>query len=205
MVRAILEGRKTQTRRVVKSVPEGTERMRMNHAFPGLGVCEIPELGVCRDIECPHGQPGDRLWVREDFCFLSLPYRGFNTPLIQFAADGERRKATLTEREVELFCQRKHPHRKTNARFMYRSCSRLTLEITNIRVERLADISADDALAEGIQLAGRDTEDVCAAYRTLWNSIHGQNSWDLNPYVWVITFEEIPQAPAQAKSRKVKP
>lgn len=210
MVRAILGGRKTQTRRMVKPQPvpfgkSGYGGTRQGWKFDPEGINRSwndddkdqyrgePLATMAMRALCPYGQPGDCLWVKEDFTFLSLPYRGQNKVKIQYAADGERRTVVLAAREVELFCQRQFPLRPTRARFMYRSCARINLEITGVRVEQLQDISDDDAIAEGVDIGCPPHEAAqplpVMLYERLWQSIHGPGSWAANPWVWVVEFK----------------
>ena len=171
MVRALLDGSKTQTRRVVK------------HPL----LCDLSFIVNCGDgwwgdeegevqARCPYGQPGDRLWVREAWtthaCFDKVPPRDLTTRSIHYIADGE----------IETGKYRP-------PMFMPRWASRITLEITAVRIERLQDISETDALAEGID---QDTCAPIAVYRELWEQINGHASWDLNPWVWVIEFKKAP-------------
>ena len=139
MVRAILDGSKTQTRRVVKQDREGLLDCEPHPAWDAFWQC----------VACPYGKPGDRLWVASE-----IP--GPRTP-------------------------------------------RILLEITDVRVERLQDISEADAMAEGVHYsllekiqAGQDRW-ARHAYKKLWESIHGPGSWDLNPWVWVVEFKGVAQ------------
>ena len=194
MVRAILEGRKTQTRMVVKP-PLWWEGHRITGTTPHGRSSRYQDILSSwdggRQMFCPRGQPGDRLWVRETF----YPSPNDVPTFCGFY------RATDQDRDVNW----------KPSIFMPRLASRLTLEITGIRVERLPDISEEDARAEGVQCSGcestehRHCDNLGQKFRQLWESIHGPGSWDRNPWVWAITFEEIPQAPAQAKPRKVKP
>ena len=163
MVRAILAGTKTQTRRVVKLKPDYMETF-----------LRLPNKVAC----CPYGQPGGRLWVRETFedCESALH------SCVLYRADGGT------------------PGTKwTPSIHMPRWASRITLEITGMRVERLQDISEADAMAEGVHYsllekiqAGQDRW-ARHAYKKLWESIHGPGSWDLNPWVWVVEFKGVAQ------------
>lgn len=174
MVRALLAGTKTQTRRVVKPQPE---QGCIGHFGPGN-----PFIRGERDAtRCPYGQPGDRLWVREafmhepaDYCWeasVSIPCRPASTV---YRADfhesqpGEGWKPSI---------------------HMPRSLSRILLEVTAVRVEQLQDISESDAMAEGCY-----TDPACPAYdayRSLWEQINGPGSWDANPWVWVVEFKRV--------------
>lgn len=170
MVRAILEGRKTQTRRIVKD----------GHALAFLGADHKPVL------MCPFGQPGDRLWVRET-SLLCRDSNGVcpagNGKALAYAADGY---------ELE------DGERWTPSIHMPRWASRISLEITGIRVERLQDISEKDARAEGVAASRVGPCQDGLFYRLhrdsfieLWESINGPGSWDANPWVWVIEFRRL--------------
>jgi len=187
MVRALLDGSKTQTRRVVKTdIVLGREalfapRGRNLHAPTFL----LPDAKDQAAAYCPHGKPGDRLWVRETF--REWP-------------DGIAYRANYSNQEMADV----HKPWKPSI-FMPRAASRITLEITGVRVERLHDISEDDCWAEGIEQVmhdfddasqctmakriGASIEDAKPLYAQLWESINGPGSWDLNPWVWVIEFK----------------
>lgn len=193
MVRAILEGRKTQTRRIVKPPKKWIAE------YPYLDPWAMNEPGVTWwwngvhkhvgvSQECPYGKPGDRLWVRETFSvhpeIANIAYR----------ADGEEFEDSDGFMWVPKWTPSIH---------MPRGNSRIDLEITNVRIERLQDISEEDAQAEGCTKnhngyywAGPHQEyglkqltTAIRAYRDLWESINGPGSWDKNPWVWVIEFE----------------
>lgn len=206
MIRALLEGRKTQTRRVVKRLRGWPE-----HSFCDL-VLQPPavwwwdgkheRLGVRQD--CPYGQPGDLLWVRETISrSTTTPGYMAYSPDDQLVYDGERGWPSSIER------------RKTIVSIhMPRWASRLTLRITDVRVERLQKISEADAIAEGISpewepgcsgrlmeaIGGFSFRPAASAYADLWESINGPGSWDANPWVWVISFDVI-----KANIDQVKP
>lgn len=194
MVRAILAGTKTQTRRVVMGAPEDWAPMQPQVFAPTLidrHGDEQPgpdaygagnEEGDCW-IRCPYGQPGDLLWVRE-------AWRAF-------AAFNSRPPRDITSGPVWHEAQDQVPFHPTAygklrpSIHMPRWASRITMEITGVRVERLQDISEADAVAEGVF-----TDPACPAYdayRSLWESIHGPGSWDANPWVWVIEFQRVGQ------------
>lgn len=208
-VRALLAGTKTQTRRVVKPQPEWTEPdTAWQYGDGHSGLCwyaysdEYPEEGAL-NYRCPYGQPGDRLWVRETWGDMALP--GYS-PVYAYRADPESGEGWAVP---PGFRWRPSIH-------MPRRASRITLEITGVRVERLQDISADDAKDEGIsefiggwwcehddaeQIAGMTPQE---GYRHLWERINGPGSWDANPWVWVVEFKrvEVPirQASEQANA-----
>lgn len=165
MVRALLEGRKTQTRRIVKlPAKDGSGDNRF--------VFDDAE-GRKRFIDCPYGEPGDRLWVRETWRPAQV--------------DGMAWYAATCGDET-------HERWKPSIH-MPRWASRITLEITGVRVEQLQDISESDAIAEGVTPS--DMKAISCldrnyhAYFMLWESINGSGSWDLNPWVWVIEFRRI--------------
>jgi len=217
MVRAILSGSKSQTRRIVKPQPimrDGgdcvVEYGKQRHSGPAeylLGHV-LPRFG------CPYGQPGDRLWVRETFitgCEMDengyfktddagnhidkIWYRASTPDLVWY--DGDDGSPG-------------NPRWKPSI-FMPRSASRLTLEITAVRVDRLQEISEADAQAEGIERVGGEyscspwrnyrigqpgemschCSSKARSYMTLWESINGPGSWAANPWVWVIEFKRV--------------
>nr|WP_316890243.1 hypothetical protein [Ralstonia sp. LMG 6871] len=203
MVRAILDGRKTQTRRALKvQPPADTFRMDTYHHPDGqhyfwawkeaFNGCEL-HTGW-EPICCPYGQPGDRLWVRENG--WERPER---TPKMMrdgadtwapyyFDADGysEQDKADF---KAWGFKRRPSIH-------MPRGASRITLEITGVRVERLNDCSEEDARAEGVgplRSDGRMQNGAPASdgYADLWERINGAGSWSANPWVWVVEFKRL--------------
>ena len=197
MVRALLDGSKTQTRRVVKSQPTGGwgfdgayGRITSPHhkkgkfgAFIQRGVgTDFPETDL---IVCPYGQPGDRLWVREAWsthaCFdRYAPSELTRIRSFHYWADGD------------LVTGKKRP-----SIHMPRWASRITLEITSVRVERLQDISRGDAMAEGCPFPNMaQGDDPRQWYEQLWGEINGPDSWSANPWVWAIEFKRINQAAA---------
>lgn len=193
MVRAILDGRKTQTRRVVK-VPPSTRSVRWvenaelvpSGGYTGWVIeCDAPLL---LPRQCPYGVPGDRLWVRESF---DVPYRQ-NFPgdrsAVVYRADYLR--PTFLDP-----CVGDDPSRWSRSIHMPRWASRITLEVTGVRVERLQGISEEDAMAEGAPpiLVPPDggSEPHVEGFRDLWESINGSGSWDANPWVWVIEFAKV--------------
>jgi len=188
MVRAILEGRKTQTRRVVKGL--GSK----------LGDEYMTELSNGERVEtvtlCPYGQPGDRLWVKEtwmpdaprDGTWDDTVFYGCKGSPLSWIPDRFREPAHCLFRaswaESPLTGWR-------SSRFMPRWASRITLEIVNVRVERVQDISEDDAQAEGVDWS-RWTSAI-VPFVNLWNTINAKRGydWDSNPWVWVIEFKQV--------------
>ena len=227
MVRALLAGEKTQTRRVVKMKPhQQVEERDDGKPWPWMYDNE-------RDSDawlvCPYGQPGGRLWVRETFQYRGASYDGHGksewfrcygaggaadnwdpdyphgwwpTPHMNVkkldAADeqeGEGVTGWVTKRIPGIH--------------MPRWASRITLEVTSVRVERLNDISESDCWAEGIEEVMYDfddaaqigmpnrlgccIEDAKPLYALLWEQINGKGSWDANPWVWVVEHKRIAQ------------
>lgn len=196
MVNAILEGRKTQTRRILKVQPPETVKtiVPLYQMEPIPAVTEvsfhevldndIPHCSSITRCKCPFGKVGDRLWVRETFSYAlneddhicdknGNPVWDAKDAHIYFAA---------SETNVE--------GKWIPSIHMPRWASRILLEITNIRVERLNDISESDCLKEGIGSALlRDCKQP--KFMQLWESINGIGSWATNPWVWVIEFKVI--------------
>lgn len=204
MVRAVLDGSKTQTRRIMR-IPDGIkpEWLQCNLYFKGTAQmntgaapCSAPMAGW--SATCPLGQPGDRLWVREAWrSYASLddiPPRNIAQGAgIQYEAGG----SNLNGREKVEGMGKYRP-----SMFMPHWASRITLEITNIRVEQLQDISEEDAATEGIYLHadGNYTNylsetgyalNAKSSFSSLWESINGPGSWDTNPWVWVVEFKAV--------------
>lgn len=164
MVRATLEGRKTQTRWAVKLHIPTTQSGK-------IAFSESAVRGLMR--KSPYGLPGDRLWVRETW---ASEFGVGDDSIIQYRASGDQ--AEKWKPSI----------------FMPRRASRITLEITAIRVERLQDISIADAVSEGVPCAqlGIKNDALCIAqYADIWESINGPGSWDANLWVWVIGFKRI--------------
>lgn len=166
MVRAIIEGRKTQTRRIIK--PRNNNSIFVGWDDEFVLNDENKEWTLS---ECPYGYPGDRLWVRETWAKQlsgKYIYRADHQDweLADYTATGAWRPSI----------------------HMPRAACRILLQITDIRVERLQYISADDARAEGCTDPGPI---AIGEYQTLWEKINGPESWALNPYVWAITFKPV--------------
>jgi len=197
MVRALLDGNKTQTRRALRGFcppnrPEYDSETGRLEWFNGDEVV----VGM----RCPYGQPGDRLWVREAWRTSKVADELKPSPLVGGSCSPIWYEA---QNEVPF-----HPSDFGKLRpsmFMPRWGSRIMLEITGVRVERLQDISDDDCLAEGIaqvvrerlpsiqQCGEYDAIDVdpVAEYRALWETINGSGAWDVNPWVWVVEFRRL--------------
>lgn len=190
MVRAILAGTKTQTRRAVKwpllSSSDGSKRRIFveSDAAEINGLLRDPSRHPCRRGFCPYGQPGGQLWVRETWA------RDDEDGAIMFRADlGRDINADAWEQGRVDGVPR---YRWRPSIFMPRWASRITLEVTGVRVERVQDISRGDAMAEGCPFANMARgDDPRHWYAELWGSIHGPGSWDANPWVWVIEFKRV--------------
>ena len=174
MVRAVLDGRKTQTRRVIKPQPINPEGP--NH--DGLWSDTVDP--VTRYFACPYGQPGDRLWVRETWACSHL-YDQFPPRLIPLDA----RFAYAATEHIGGLIKRPSIH-------MPRWASRILLEIESVRVERLNAITADDCRAEGTEDDKNDGL-VRLRFSQLWTGINEKRgfAWHVNPWVWVITFRRV--------------
>lgn len=194
MVRAILDGRKTVTRRPVKVQP----RSRADIGSYGKGQPFIRNPDVTeRNPECPFGNPGDRLWVRETFMDLlgtGVEHRPDpNGPLQRYAYRADYPPGSHSDEARKDFGLKWKP-----SIHMPRAACRILLEITDVRVERLQDISRADIRAEGLQcppeLASDDVSPnyrdwYPAAWRQLWESTGGD--WAANPWVWVVEFKRV--------------
>lgn len=208
MVRAILDGRKTQTRRIIKDCTVGRDPIskfiQIGKKFIGCYPEDVPEL--IREC-CPYGVPGDRIWVRETF----------QGPLFNFEQMEAYQEDSSKFKKPE-FCVYKADGKPAPEFFdaddnlhcgwrpsihMPRWASRILLEITGVRVEQLKSISEEEARSEGVaqlregfwkhyqpgwtqhQLSAR------GSFATLWESIYGFGEWERNPWVWVIEFKRI--------------
>lgn len=195
--RAIFERRKTQTRRVVK-MPRSRDALvlveRGKRWWPYQsddGESLLCDDGCEHPYSSPYGQPGDRLWVRE-------PWK------TEFQFDGLPPRDVPRGSSIWYLSQWVEPERAgryRHARFMPRWASHITLEVVSVRVERLQDISAEDARAEGCLLpdlppevkgvAGDYVADERTSFAILWNKINGPGAWAGNPWVWVVEFRRL--------------
>jgi len=190
MVRAILEGRKTQTRRTVKPC-----HMVLDHGEDTSGRCINAGYIPCYPL-CPYGHQGDRLYVRESG--WERPERtphmmreGADTwPEFAYDADG------WSEEDHADF--KRWGFKRRPSIHMPRLYSRILLEIVSVRAERLNEISAPDCIAEGVNVhpdhydkSDASIYSVISAYYDLWTKINGQGSWEENPWVWVVEFRKV--------------
>lgn len=211
MVQAILDGRKTQTRRVVK--PQPSHNVQWN----GFGVsCFTPERHIegrgkfpdgsgIKFFKCPYGQVGDILWVREKTVYVHLDHA--HDLLEGFKSKRQIIYGTDFHDDWMIYAKEKYGYKWTPSLFMAKHHCRIFLKITNVRVERLQDISETDAESEGIGKqfstlfnewrfkdyynVKDDWRSAVSSFQSLWASINGVESWDANPWVWVIEFERI--------------
>lgn len=202
MVRAILEGRKTMTRRVVK-LRYGADVVVTNGQ-----VWKPARVDYAGYVDCPYGQVGNRLWVREAW---------------RTVAEADSQAPRDLSAAHRFWYEADVPHQPGYGKLrpsihMPRIASRILLEVTAVRVERLQDISAEDAIAEGMKAITKDgrltkfgipdadglpgTDDTgwpwhawrispIDAYMRLWEQINGPGSWAANPWVWVVEFKRV--------------
>lgn len=191
MVRAILGGQKTVTRRQVK------KQAALDCLAAGFEPSFLTLPGNA-DL-CPYGQPGDRLWLRETFTDLrgtGVEHRPDpNGPIQRYAYAADCAPGSYADEARKEYGIKWKP-----SIHMPRAASRILLEITGVRVERLQDISRSDIRAEGLvcppELASDDVSPnyrdwYPAAWRELWESINGAGSWMANAWVWVVEFKRV--------------
>jgi len=215
MVRAILAGTKTQTRRVAKGVVAV-------HARTGEALATLDSAGP--RVACPYGQLGDRLWVRETFRIGEdlgagwEPWMSAGDRFVAYDSPAADEYCVPGNYVIPRNAKEVHNSEGTDEHWrsfgpipsihMPRWASRITLEVTGVRVERLQDISEADAIAEGTPcyvcggpMTGRSEADChCfhrkaqpSDYRALWEQINGPGSWDANPWVWCVEFKRLEQ------------
>lgn len=222
MVRAVLDGRKTQTRRIMKVQPDSSgyglrfitesfnNRETGKYFWSQSDGCGINKPRS-KPFSCPFGAVGDRLWVRETWSDVNLE----GSAAVAYRADEGLRGLTNDNddgdeddpRLVKYSFANWYPDLISGAEGIWRPsihmprwASRVTLEITGVRVERLWDISEDDAKAEGctfealrLKPGTREVEDMghtaVFQFGTLWKSIYGEESWQANPWVWSLNFK----------------
>lgn len=195
MVKAILDGRKTMTRRVVKKQP--IDMLPMNVPNQWCALDERAETGNRGSIRsCRFGVPGERLWVREAFGIFDA---AGNERAVGYRADGEDGEGYWREVLESRYFQDDYFPADEKWRpsiHMPRWASRITLEITDVRVERLQEITEEDAQKEGcdgwVLEMGDDFGDSVVPFMHLWDSINGKKyPWASNPWVWVVSFKRI--------------
>ncbi|MDE1572649.1 hypothetical protein PWK01_07185 [Klebsiella pneumoniae] len=188
MVRALLDGRKTQTRRPIKwkqtrftEIGEREDGSKWPWSEDAEHACDFWH-------PCPFGAVGDRIWVREAFRVHS---RATDVATLVYKASERNSWTEQTRRVPVAVCNKPAtPEKWTPSLHMPRWASRILLEITGVRVERLRSMNQDDARAEGV-IAASGPMDAGLAFRELWDSIYGEESWKANPWVWVIEFKRV--------------
>jgi hypothetical protein len=195
MIHALLEGRKTQTRRIIKG---------KNIFISASGAVMDMADGHIKEIKFPYGEQGGYLWVRETwYCDHYKVQRGLSFKEVPDARELLYYRATDCDKNGSCytgFSGETMDVPWNSSIHMPRWASRLTLKMTGMKVEQLQDISEADAKAEGVQVRdifypdeSRTDYSYCHQFRLLWESINGEGSWDLNPWVWVPEFEVIKQ------------
>jgi len=207
MVRAILEGRKTMTRRVVKPQPHaGVDAVKWQDVIiTGCNTQDQSGFAMMRGgvidseaIRCPYGTPGDRLWVRETFWHREVFHADYLMDY-RYCATEPTPPGSVDPNDYDTL---EGYWRKMPSIHMPRWASRITLEVTGVRVERLLEISEQDAIAEGVQwpkyddfepvtIDGFTSGPARIAFKELWSNINGAASWDANPWVWVVEFRRV--------------
>lgn len=203
MVRSIIAGTKTQTRRIIKGIP-----------LKLIDIAEYPGEYLIENNYCPFGKPGDMFWVKENFSVRSIAAQSIWFEIkYEFEVNGLKKK-NISEYNFPASIVNKWTYHtestKKNKLFMPKAAARLWLQIESIKAERLNDITDEDAIAEGIELIDFDhaglkwyklyqnspTDDDATtspkkAFRSLWENINGPGSWYQNPLVWAIKFKQI--------------
>ena len=195
MVRTILEGRKTMTRRAIKEQPPVDGRAMpwiwdIDGKSPRYALGWRDDEDICCAAVCRYGQPGDRLWVQETWCYFpdnAPDGMGENT---YYLASQKNLK------EIESVMRINKVQWKPSI-FMPRWASRINLEITGIRVERLQEIPGKDCLREGIRntIEGKLLlgSHLVYSFREIWDALNAKRGypWESNPWVWVISFKKL--------------
>ncbi|AWL27179.1 hypothetical protein DJ533_00405 (plasmid) [Acinetobacter defluvii] len=187
MVKAILEGRKTQTRRIINPQPTFKENTGFHWKgyMYGIGSDYAETMHNFTNRNCPFGRVGDQLWVRETFAIVpETAYRHSEVNKLNHPNDQE-----LSIIYKQGFHLSKSGFSWKPSIHMPRWASRILLEITNVRVERLTDISVKDALSEGIEHKSMN----CPRHEffQLWNSVYGDMAHEQNNWVWVVEFKQV--------------
>lgn len=208
MVQAILDGHKTMTRRIVKTTHNGWDCQKMNFTQSrNIEKSEISEKykgqasqivgfhafftdkehnGHQLGIKCHFGQPGDILWVRETYCHTNIEYENKQTKLpFCYKADvmsSELPYENMGKEQINWIWK--------PSIHMSKDAARIWLQVEEIKIERLQDITETDALAEGFPSYGEaDWMRAKYGFEILWRDIYGEESWQSNPWVWVIKFK----------------
>ena len=207
MVQAIIEGRKSMTRRVMKPQPYledgSTIWSYSKDSFGSLPPNKMTESPF--GFKCPYGQVGDVLWVREKTCYVMIEHA--HDLLVGFRERRQIIYGTDFHEDWMKYAKEKYLYKWEPSLFMPKAACRIFLKITDIRVERLQDITEQDAVGEGIEEAEFDNVNKCRVFKhygyqnavtdakdsfqSLWHSINGEESWNANPWVWVVEFKKV--------------
>lgn len=211
MVRRIIAGLKLQTRRAMRRQPKRLGIYTTGDGSRQVDWCLVDKYGDPTDseIRCPYGRPGDRLWVKETWA-----YDGPSLDAARAAVED-----AMGPGSVGIYYRADMVHEDSGLRwrpsiFMPRWASRLLLDVTEVRVERLQAISEEDARAEGAAFhdglgighsGWRHDEkeihaDARSSFARLWREINGPESWDENPWVWVVGFKIAAESAVQARA-----
>lgn len=204
MVQALLEGRKTQTRRILKNIPRISDNVERTGQL-------LSKSQTLREAFCPYGEPDDRLWVREKFVISGLMWQAKPSLAIKYCSQSAVKYAASDNDWQHAWRPSIH---------MPKEAARIWLQVEEVRVERLHDISEEDILAEGVRIPvngpnnvlfelGKDNsafsflpeikegekytqhQILFAFWAELWCKINGRKSWDANPWLWVIKFKKL--------------
>jgi hypothetical protein len=184
MVKAILEGRKTQTRRVIKPQPPHWTWNRYSFDERCINIASDDDKDGYYVI-CSYGRPGNRLWVRETWAHDDLDCKDVSC--------GNRDHIWWRANETKIVADSFAGHARWRPSiFMPRWASRITLEIVSIRVERVWEISNNDVKAEGISIRHGSVSSYYDNFMLLWDQINKKRGfgWNVNPWVWVIAFKK---------------
>jgi len=229
-VRAILDGRKTQTRRVFKfrcapyrqhqehfewrqvvQIPDTFEWIFWDHIVPENEILTRKAYKAGDGIKCPYGVPGERLWVKETWRYADKLIDGYDRDCpyyLQYEADGTIYEINGYEGQESIKLWEKGGDWSTSnkfgkwrsSRFMPRWASRITLEITDVRPERLQEISEEDVIAEGYRRTAFGLEEW---FSGLWDTLNAKRGfgWGVNPWVFVIEFKMLPTMATNGNER----
>lgn len=200
MVRAIVAGQKTQTRRAIKPQPFEASFLdapgQHRPSFDEEGRLRVATSTGVHLLTCPFGQPGDRLWVRESFTDLrgtGIEHRpNIDGPIQRYVYSADTLPGSPGD-----FARKDYGIKWRPSIHMPREACRLVLEITAVRVERLQAITEADAVAEGLSQSesGSWLPGPCDhpewAFHQLWAQVYGEPAWEANPWVWVIEFRRV--------------
>lgn len=194
MIRAILAGEKTQTRRVIKPQPKYDHFSHIGAGLTGLWCGYLYLDDPAWEARCPYGKTGDQLWVRETFATPSKWDQYKPSELLDNWLRPDQLVYKATERYPDGDYYKWRP-----SIFMPRWASRIQLQVESVRVERIQEISEKDALAEGTMHNGFVSKTVSevAVFKGLWDEINERRGygWEKNPWVWVVEFSMIQEEP----------